>query len=471
MNPRISLLLALVVATGCAKDPQGSGDDPTFGDTGNNGTTELASDDDGDGWSELDGDCDDDNRHANPGEEEDPYNGFDDDCDESTPDDDLDGDGVSADEDCDDEDPNAFPGNTEDHTDGIDNDCDDEIDERFATETIEDGCDCGNPSAIQVDSAGVAHVIYAEPDWGWIRHRSRATDGTWSSYEYVVEDSGWSGEWLDLAIDGGDNLHVAYSWMPSSQSWRELNFTYMDSSGSWWGTYIVDDGTDTGSNNVGAFVDIKVDSSNLPSFAYMDYDRGVPVLADYTAFGSAIYADADINVTGSTGYYATLGLDSRGYDHVAYYNDGWASDVRYTNFLDGTFSEVVDSSTGIYIDLEVRPDDVPCMAYHSTGGADLRYACRENGSWSVETVDSAGSVGVMASIAFTSSGTAYIAYYDESNHDLKVASNADGSWDVSTVDSDGDVGWWPYITVDRHDVVHISYYDATNAALKYANGN
>ena len=56
---------------------------------------------DGDGYT-SDVDCDDNNSDINPGQEEEPYNGIDDDCDPETLDDDLDQDGFALADDCDD---------------------------------------------------------------------------------------------------------------------------------------------------------------------------------------------------------------------------------------------------------------------------------------------------------------------------------------------------------------------------------
>ena len=89
-------------------------------------------DDEGDGLTELEGDCDDTNAAIHP-EEEELDNGYDDNCngfiDEGSENFDDDRDGFSeADGDCDDSDPWVWPDNVED-CDGIYNDCDGLIDE------------------------------------------------------------------------------------------------------------------------------------------------------------------------------------------------------------------------------------------------------------------------------------------------------------------------------------------------------
>ncbi len=93
---------------------------------------------DGDGYSEIDGDCDDSDPERNPGAvEEDGYTGVDDDCNDCVDDFDDDNDGYSdcpewsspfdtepAQADCDDDNETAFPGASEAPYDAVDNDCD-----------------------------------------------------------------------------------------------------------------------------------------------------------------------------------------------------------------------------------------------------------------------------------------------------------------------------------------------------------
>jgi hypothetical protein len=89
-------------------------------------------DNDGDGWTEAQGDCDDENSNVNPGLVE-VADGIDNDCDELIDEGtyvyDDDGDGYSEEDgDCDDEDDNSYPGAPE-LEDGNDNDCDKIVDE------------------------------------------------------------------------------------------------------------------------------------------------------------------------------------------------------------------------------------------------------------------------------------------------------------------------------------------------------
>ena len=138
------------------EDTGDSGDDPEDSgtDSGDSGDTDDEPEDlDGDGFTVDQGDCDDDDPDVNPGADEIPYDGKDNDCDPSTRDDDIDEDGFGIEDDCDDDDDDVNPDTEEEAYDGKDNDCDpstrdDDIDEDGFG--IEDDCN-DNDSYINPD--------------------------------------------------------------------------------------------------------------------------------------------------------------------------------------------------------------------------------------------------------------------------------------------------------------------------------
>jgi N-acetylmuramoyl-L-alanine amidase len=142
-------------------------------------------DDDDDGYSEADGDCDDDNANVHPGATE-VANHIDDDCDglvdEGTEVYDDDGDGYTElGGDCDDADPEVYPTAPDDNCDGVDNDCDGVADDAPVCNGVgpqnddddddsESGCECRSAgSGGDVARASVALAVVL----GWLGWRRR----------------------------------------------------------------------------------------------------------------------------------------------------------------------------------------------------------------------------------------------------------------------------------------------------------
>jgi hypothetical protein len=90
-------------------------------------------------------------------------------------------------------------------------------------------------------------------------------------------------------------------------------------------------------------------------------------------------------------------------------------------------------------------------------------------SWSIQTVDSSGTVGSWTSLALDFNGNPHISYCDNANNDLKYAYWTGSAWHIETVDSAGMVGAAISLALDQLGNAQISYFDSTNSALKYAN--
>jgi hypothetical protein len=182
------------------------------------GETTPPQDVDGDGYiAQADGgdDCDDSDASVNPGQTEIPYDGVDNDCDETTPDDDLDGDGHSSTAaggtDCDDSDASVNPDATETWYDGVDSDCD------GADDYDQDGD--GDPSA----DWGGADCDDTDPErWGEQDCRPE-TDHEFPGAKTLNEDI--SGSFSDLVYDADGLLYLC-----TLVSGQDYVYVYEDSS-------------------------------------------------------------------------------------------------------------------------------------------------------------------------------------------------------------------------------------------------
>lgn len=122
---KLLLILSMFSLAACNDPPRD--DNNLWNNINNSNNSNIHEDKDGDGYSQATGDCDDTDKNVNPGMQELPGDGKDNNCDGFT-DDDYDGDGFGSAVDCDDHNPNVNPRAIEICNDGIDNNCNGLID-------------------------------------------------------------------------------------------------------------------------------------------------------------------------------------------------------------------------------------------------------------------------------------------------------------------------------------------------------
>jgi hypothetical protein len=141
-------------------------------------------------------------------------------------------------------------------------------------------------------------------------------------------------------------------------------------------------------------------------------------------------------------------------------NISWSiNTLDSTGSIGGDSSIAVDDEKGIHI------------SYGDSTNLDLKYAYKPNGGdWGIYSIDTLDDVGRYTSLDLDSANGVHISYYDDTNDDLKYAYKANGgSWDIQTIDAVDNVGFGCSLVVDSSDGIHISYgyYDGIDYDLKY----
>jgi len=554
MKTEIITLIAALALAGCsskfdeqddvpADQSDGDADADADGDEDADGTDPELADADDDGVTIADGDCDDEDDSIYPGAGDD-CDGIDNDCDDVIDEGwiketyyaDSDGDEhgnpnrdieaceqpsgyVTDNTDCDDSDADVYPGAEEVIGDEKDNDCDGDEDERFdisALEPTDETSNAGSPSAIAVDGAGNAHMIFHDSVEGAVLYQRVSPEGLFMDETVLVSAADFDGEYLDAEVDSGGKLHVGYtsSMELPTATLTSLMYTTRSASGVW-GEAITVAGGVTGELDRGKYVDLAIQYGSItgptPIFAYLDNDNGTPMIADMLSPDLCPIFPAGTNyLSGATGegsgLFTAIDVDAAGSSHVAFFDPNAIDideidfdifdpelstpQIQYTNWtwnpddiidtLDvgdllpeyATFEETVSESEYNTISLKARnADQVPCFASQDVSSRDLIFGCREAEGWSIETVASEGVTGAQPSFAINSSDEYFISFYNEGTKDLMLAmKRKEADWEVITVDAEGWVGKHSSIAIGPDNRIHISYYDESNGTLRYAVG-
>lgn len=192
-----------------------------------------------------------------------------------------------------------------------------------------------NFSAFALDSHGFVHVVGAAPGGGF-NHATNAGGG-WTLER--IGDGEW--QWLALAIDKFDGLHIAYY----NYEARELR--YLSNRHGGWASEMIASGVDPIWR-----LDLVVDGSGRPHLSYKSQDNRLdaPESSESGDYSGLVYAsnasgrwqlevlDHGIGVGGSS----AITADAEGYLHISYTGRG-GEELRYLTNASGSWeSTVVD---------------------------------------------------------------------------------------------------------------------------------
>ena len=242
--------------------------------------------------------------------------------------------------------------------------------------------------------------------------------------------------------------------------------------------------------SVGEGQSLAIGADDLPLISYRDRTNSALKVAKCNdpACAGGDETLSTVDDAGDVGLTTSVAIGADGLPVIAYY-DATNGDLKVAkcNDLacageDETIS-TVDSAgdVGLSTSIAIGADGLPVISYFDATNSDLKVAkCNDaactGGDETLSTVDDAGLVGFLSSIALGSDGLPVIAYPDETNFDLKVAKCNDaacagGDETLSSVDSVGLVGFSPSIALGADGLPVISYADRTTSDLKVAKCN
>lgn len=168
---------------------------------------------------------------------------------------------------------------------------------------------------------------------------------------------------------------------------------------------------------------------------------------------------------------STLAVDPlSGEPRLVYITDPTNGDLKYAwRDASGWHHWTLEvTGIGLYASLALNALGYARIAYYDKFNGNLSFANQYGLAeflWSIEDVDTSDNVGMRCAIAVDELDEPHIAYLDYTNGDLKYAKKHDGSWTIQTLDT-ASAGWSTGIAVDSQRRPHIAYYGG--GFLKYA---
>ena len=241
---------------------------------------------------------------------------------------------------------------------------------------------------------------------------------------------------------------------------------------------------DGGSGNlVGTYPTVTIENG-LPFISYYDITDGningydctdVACTAGTVAFSSG--------ASGNYGQYSSVAINSDGFPMISYYHAGdlYVFDCSAANCTAGSVSSLeLDLSSvdnGKYTSIALGVDNLPIIAYYDETNDDLKTIhCGANviacdGSNTITTLISAGSLNDYSSMTIGNDGYPIIAYHNltagahslNAYHCTAVDCSAGSNY---SLDSTGNIGSYTAITIGNTGYPVISYYGTTNTELK-----
>jgi len=273
-----------------------------------------------------------------------------------------------------------------------------------------------------------------------------------------------------LLLDGQGNAHIGYVVDYNWDTGFPTDLMYAYQGDNTWTVELVKrfDGL-VDYNDAYAMT---LDGNGYPHFAYAE-----PIYTFYSVYSRVAYASRGAEgwenlIVDELNYgeinSISMVMSGNGYPHLIY---PWGGSLKYT-YQDRNGWDI---TTIAYADIEnpiilLGKDGFPRISYNERSQdtfqevIHLKYRYQDANGWYEQSVDSGGGdVGEFASLVLDESDRPHLSYYDPFNQDLKYACKESGTWHTKIIDqaveNQIEVGRWTSLALDDLGYPHISYIE------------
>ncbi|MBI5454124.1 MAG: chitobiase/beta-hexosaminidase C-terminal domain-containing protein, partial [Deltaproteobacteria bacterium] len=297
-------------------------------------------------------------------------------------------------------------------------------------------------TSIAIDGQDKAHISYQGVD-GELKYATNAS-GAWVTYIIDNTVNYASGLRSSIAIDSSDKTHISY------YTYNTLNagppaIKYATNASGTWALSTVYSAYDIVSYN-----SVAVDSNNKAHISFNTVAGGPPIgFLKYASnsTGSWVVADADGTGSDNVGAYASIAVDSNNKIHIGYY-DSTNTALKYATNVSGAWNAgIVDNSgdTGVHVSIDIDQNNKAHISYSNGNTQNLYYATNLSGAWATSPIDADRvvyntSISVdtdnRARIVYDVVGAAYLLKYASGNEAPSLAYSSEAGYATDGVDPD-----------------------------------
>ena len=223
-------------------------------------------------------------------------------------------------------------------------------------------------------------------------------------------------------------------------------------------------------SDISLYPSLAFNKYNVAFLSYYDWQSQKLMLATRNSLNlMSPWSIQPLTNTNDQGYFSSLKIGTDGYPRIAYLDKTINRLKLLTPGQNGFTEEDIASIGGIdlyysKVSLGLDTNNNPYISYYKKDTADLMFAFKRNGVWTVETVDGSGNVGYSSALTLDSNNIPHIVYTNGDNWTLKYANKKNNVWTVSTILGQNKNGIYENsIIIDNNNIYVASQTDTSGA--------